>query len=139
MRGREGVLIEESGGHKRRVQVHLYVFSLCCRSAHMLFGSNANPSPIHMRCRRRRQKTRMKRRCLPVSLSVLRLENCSLFPRPLIAHFPLCPPRGVFGRPCRRASGGACVSMSGEYCKLSYNLYTNTCKLIRDLIKLVMI
>ena len=64
-------------------------------------------------------------------------------PPPLL---PLCPPRGVLGWPGRCFSRrrvlsphAECVSMLGEYCKLSYNLYTNTCKLIRDLIKLVMI
>ena len=41
-----------SGGRKRGVRVRWYVFSCRCRYAHVLFGSNENPSPFHVRRRR---------------------------------------------------------------------------------------
>ena len=41
-----------SGGRERGVRVRWYVFSRFCRFAHVLFASNDNPSPFHMRrCR----------------------------------------------------------------------------------------
>ena len=80
-----------------------------------------------------------------------RLPQCAaawtLFPRLLIAPpLPLCSPRGVLRQSGHHVSRrrvlfahAECFPMLGEYCELSYNLYTNTCKLIRDLIKLDMI
>ena len=93
------------------------------------------PSPFHMR-RRHNGKDEDDAEVSPSE------SECPPQPPPLL----LCPPRGGLGRPGRRVSRrrvlsahAGCVSMLGKYCELSSNPYTITCKLTRNLIKLVMI